>query len=145
MDNELERIFRLLKILHPDTDLESAFVGLQSGAKNEHDNAFEFIENVLKPGIRRLLMPLVDPDIPLTEKVELANSVLGSTVESKDDALQILMYTEDPWMKSCAAHLIGIMGLKHFQKEIDEWANDNEPVLREKAQRAQQRLAAVTS
>jgi hypothetical protein len=55
------------------------------------------------------------------------------------------MYTEDPWMKSCAAHLIGILGLKHFQKEVDEWANDNEPVLREKAQRAQQRLAAVTS
>ena len=28
MDNELERIFRLLKMLHPDADLESAFVGV---------------------------------------------------------------------------------------------------------------------
>jgi hypothetical protein len=145
IDNELERIFRLLKMLHPDTDLESAFVGLQSQVKNEHDNAFEFIENVLKPGIRRLLMPLVDPDIALPEKVELANRILGSTVESKDDALRILMYTEDPWMKSCAAHLIGILGLKHFKKQVDEWANDTEPILREKAQRAQQRLAEMSA
>jgi AAA family ATP:ADP antiporter len=143
--NELERIFRLLKMLHPDHDLQSAFVGLQSTNKSEHDNALEFIENTLKPGVRRLLVPLVDGDIGLNEKVELANRMLGSKVESKDDALRVLMQTEDPWLKSCAAHLIGILGLKNFQKEVDEWASDPDPLLREKAQRAQQRLAAYAS
>ena len=103
-------------MLHPDADLESAFVGLQSGIKSEHDKALEFIENVLKPDVRHLLIPLVDGDIALTEKVELANRILGSRVESKDDALRVLMHTHDPWMKSCAAHLIGILGLKHFIK-----------------------------
>jgi hypothetical protein len=45
-------------------------------------------------------------------------------------------------LKSCAAHLIGILGLKQYQKELDLWVKDPDPLLREKAQRAQQRLAA---
>src|SRR5204863_1678567 len=103
IDNELERIFRLLKMLHPGADLESAFVGLQSHVKTEHDTALEFVENVLKPNVRQLLIPLIDAEIALAEKVELANRILGSTVESKDDALRVLICAEDPWMKSCAA------------------------------------------
>ena len=145
IDNELERIFRLLKMLHPDSDLESAFLGLQSPVKSEHDTALEFIENIFQPGIRRLLIPLVDGDIALTEKVELANRILGSKVESQDDVLRVLMYTEDPWMKSCAAHLIGILGLKQFDKQLDDWATDPDSLVRENAQRAQHRLKAGKS
>jgi hypothetical protein len=145
MRHELERIFRLLKMLHPDRDLQSAFVGLQSKNKSEHDNALEFIDNTLKPAIRRLVVPLVDGEVGLPEKVDLANRVLRSKLDSKDDALLALMNTQDPWLKSCAAHLIGILGLKEFKEEVDQWATDPDPVLREKAQRAQQRLAAYAS
>jgi hypothetical protein len=87
----------------------------------------------------------VDSEFSLTERVELANRVLPSTINSKDDALLALMGTEDPWLKSCAAHLIGILGLKEFQSTVDRWAIDHDPILREKAQRAQERLAAATS
>jgi AAA family ATP:ADP antiporter len=143
--HELERIFRLLKMLYPRHDLQSAFVGLQSTQKMEHDSALEFIDNTLKPSIRRLVVPLVDGEISLREKVEFANRMLRSTIDSKDDALLALMNTQDPWLKSCAAHLIGILGLKQFQPEVDQWASDPDPVLREKAQRAQRRLAAYAS
>jgi AAA family ATP:ADP antiporter len=145
MRNELERIFRLLKMLHPKHDLRSAFVALESGNKATHDSALEFIDNTLKPSIRRLLVPLLDSEISLTERVELANRLLPSTIDSRDDAVLALMDTEDPWLKSCAAHLIGILGLKQFQETVDRWASDQDPILREKAQRAQQRLAEATS
>jgi hypothetical protein len=105
----------------------------------------EFIDNTLKPSIRRVLVPLVDSEISLREKVEFVNRILHSTIDSKDDALLALMATADPWLKSCAAHLIGILGMKQYKTEIDRWANDPDPVLREKAQRAQQRLAAFGS
>jgi AAA family ATP:ADP antiporter len=145
LHNELERIFRLLKMLYPRHDLRSAFVGLESGNKAAHDSALEFIDNTLKPSIRRLLVPLLDSEISLTERVELANRLLPSTIDSRDDAVLALMDTEDPWLKSCAAHLIGMLGLKQFQETVDRWASDHDPVLREKAQRAQQRLAEATS
>jgi AAA family ATP:ADP antiporter len=144
MRHELERIFRLLKMLYPRHDLQSAFVALESGNGAHRDSALEFIDNTLKPSIRRLLVPLVDGEISLVEKVGLANRLLASTINSKDDALLALMDSEDPWLKSCAAHLIGVLGLKQFQGTVDRWATDNDPVLREKAQRAQQRLAAAT-
>jgi AAA family ATP:ADP antiporter len=143
MHLELERIFRLLKMLYPKQDLRSAFVGLESGNKAHHDSALELIDNTLKPSIRRLLVPLVDSEISLAEKVELANRVLPSTIDSNDDALMALMDTHDPWLKSCAAHLIGVLELKQFKDTVDEWASDRDPVLREKAQTAQQRLAAA--
>ena len=138
------RIFRLLKMLYPQHDLQSAFVALESGNGAHRDSALEFIDNTLKPSIRRLLVPLVDGEISLVEKVGLANRLLASTIDSKDDALLALMDTEDPWLRSCAAHLIGVLGLKQFQGTVDQWASDHDPVLREKAQRAQQRLAAAT-
>ena len=144
MHHELERIFRLLKMLYPKQDLRSAFVGLQSSDRAHRDSALEFIDNTLKPSIRRLLVPLLDREISLTERVQLANRVLPSTIDSKDDALLALMNTEDPWLKSCAAHLIGILELKQFQATVDRWAADHDPLLREKAQKAQQRLAGAT-
>jgi AAA family ATP:ADP antiporter len=143
--NELERIFRLLKMLHPNHDLESAFVGLQSQDKNEHDNALEFIDNVLRPAMRRLIVPLVDAEVGVAERVELANRLLRSKLESKEDALLALRQSQDPWLKSCAAHLIGVLGLKQFEQDVDQWANDPDPLLREKAQRAKQRLAVYAS
>jgi hypothetical protein len=132
-------------MLYPQHDLQSAFVGLQSKQKMEHDSALEFMDNTLKASIRRLVVPLVDGEISLHEKVTFANRILRSTIDSQDDALVVLMTTQDPWLKSCAAHLIGILGLSQFRSDVDEWANDADPVLREKAQRAQQRLAVCSA
>src|SRR3972149_5311779 len=143
--NELERIFRLLKMLHPNHDLQSAFVGLQSQDKNEHDNALEFIDNALRPAMRRLIVPLVDAEVGVAERVELANRLLRSKLESKEDALLALRQSQDPWLKTCAAHLIGVLGLKQFEQDVDQWASDPDPLLREKAQRAKQRLAVYVS
>jgi HEAT repeat protein len=142
IDHELERIFRLLKMLYPQHDLQSAFEALRSNDKAERDSALEFIDNALKLSIRRLLVPLLDGEIGLEEKVTFANSVVGVTIDSTDDALQALMKAEDPWLKSCAAHLIGVLGLRQFKPEVERWAGDPDPLLSEKAQRARQRLTA---
>jgi AAA family ATP:ADP antiporter len=143
IDHELERIFRLLKMLYPQHDLKSAFVALRSNDKVERDRGLEFIDNALKLSIRRLLVPLLDGEIGLAEKVTFANSVLGATIDSTGDALQALMKAEDPWLKSCAAHLIGVLGLKQFETEVNRWASDPDPLLSEKAQRARKRLTAA--
>ena len=58
-----ERIFRLLKILYPEHDLHSAYVGLQSDDPVVHDNAVEFMDSVLPPEVRALVIPLFDRDV----------------------------------------------------------------------------------
>ncbi len=64
MEQELERIFRLLKLRFPHQDLHSAYVGVQSTNPVVHDNALEFLENILSPRLRTQLVPLLDSAVP---------------------------------------------------------------------------------
>ena len=54
MQQELERISRLLGLLYPHLDIHSAYLGLQSKNLSVHDNALEFLDNVLKPQLREI-------------------------------------------------------------------------------------------
>jgi ATP/ADP translocase len=68
LEGELERIFRMLKLLYPDHDLQSAYVGARSGNPGVHDHALEFLEHTLPPRLWDVLVPLLDheanPDAP---------------------------------------------------------------------------------
>ena len=77
MTAEVERIFRLLKLLYPAVDLEAAFYGVQSRDAATHANALEFLDNTLPPKIRTLLVPLVDVEVTAAERGALADRFLG--------------------------------------------------------------------
>ena len=62
---------RLVKLLSPVYDLEPRYVGLQSSKRDIHDNALEFLENILKPQLRAMLLPLLDSDVTVQQRVEL--------------------------------------------------------------------------
>ena len=141
MERELERIFRLMKLLFPQQDLHSAYVGVQSRNPVIHDNALEFLENVLSPQLRSLLLPLLDSEVPAASRIELANRVLGTQVASSAEAVHSLLSSEDPWLRSCAAYAIGALNLEGFNGELERLSTDPDPLLRETARQAQARLA----
>ena len=93
-------MFRLMKLLFPQQDLHSAYVGVQSRNPVIHDNALEFLENILGPQLRSLLLPLLDSEVPATTRIELANRVLGTQVVTGVEAVQSLLSSEDPWLRS---------------------------------------------
>ncbi len=103
MKEEVERIFRLMKLLSPNQDLESAYLGLHSKDPVMHANALEFLDNTLKPQLRNLVVPLIDGDISDQERAHLADRFLRVKVQSQEEAIAALMSTEDPWLQSCAA------------------------------------------
>jgi AAA family ATP:ADP antiporter len=142
MSQEVERIFRLLGLLFPGHDLQSAHVGLQSRDRVVHDHALDFLDTVLKPGMRHLLVPLLDSEVSHGERVRLANRLVGVTVASRDEAVSALAGSGDPWLRSCAAYAIGALGLKTLEAELDSWSDDPDPLLRETVRQAKLRLAA---
>src|SRR5262249_32829908 len=97
-----ERIFRLMKLLSPDQDLQGAYLGLQSTDPVRHANALEFLDTTLKPQLRNLLVPLIDSDVSEAERARLADKFLQIKVTSRDEALAALRSSDDPWLKSCA-------------------------------------------
>lgn len=80
MAGEMERIFRLLKLLYPSIDLEAAYLGVQSNDPSMHANALEFLDHTLTPRVRALLVPLVDSDVTVAERIRLSDKFLGFTL-----------------------------------------------------------------
>jgi ATP:ADP antiporter, AAA family len=141
MTQEVERIFRLVKLLSPVYDLESAYVGLQSSKRDIHDNALEFLENILKPQLRALLLPLLDSDVTVHQRVELANRTLGTTVSTREEAAELLAQSGDPWLQSCAAYAIGTLRLSSLTHYLERWVDAPDALLRETARQARRRTA----
>jgi ATP:ADP antiporter, AAA family len=140
MNQELERIFRLLSLLHPRLDLHSAYVGLQSTSVAVHDNALEFLDNVLKSELRHMLVPLLDSKVTVAERALLAHRLVHTKIESQEQAVAELVASDDPWLKSCGAYAIGALGLKSLEDRLDQCLNERDPQLRETARAAKLRL-----
>ncbi len=140
IQQELERIFRLLGLLYPHLDLHAAYLGLQSKSVSVHDNALEFLDNVLKSELRDMLVPLLDGKVTVGERARIANRLVRAKIENRENAVAALVSSDDPWLKSCGAYAIGTFGLKSLEGELNRCLNDSDPLLRETARAAKQRL-----
>jgi hypothetical protein len=141
MEKETERIFRLLKLLYPQYDMHSAHVGLQSSDPVVHDNAIEFMDSVLPPDVRALVIPLFDREVGVAERIALANRLLGSSLGDREEAIEVMAQSDDPWLRSCAAYAMGEMRLTRFAGQLDAWAKDGgDPLLRATAVDALEKL-----
>ncbi|MGE5127288.1 MAG: HEAT repeat domain-containing protein, partial [Betaproteobacteria bacterium] len=140
MREELERIFRLLELMHPQRDFRSSWVALQSGDRVIADQALDLLETLLKPGLKSLLVPLVDPEVTLAQRQRLAERLVGASVAGPEAAVRALIGTGDPWLRSCAAYAIGALGLPALEPQLREWEHDPDPLLRETVRQARQRL-----
>jgi len=145
MQQELERIFRLVGLLHPHLDVHSAYLGLQSKRVSVHDNALEFLDNVLKPQLREMLVPLLDGKITVHERARLAQRLVHTKIENQEEAVAALVTSNDPWLRSCGAYAIGAFGLKSLEGELNRCLNDGDPLLRETARAAKLRLEALAT
>jgi ATP:ADP antiporter, AAA family len=140
MHQELERIFRLLGLLYPRLDVHSAYLGLQAKKATVYDNALEFLDNVLKPQLRAMLVPLLDGRVSVVERSAIADRFVRAKVDNQEQAVEALVASDDPWLRSCGAYAIGTLGMKSLEGELNRCLNDPDPLLRETARAAKQRL-----
>ncbi len=141
MNGERERIFRLLSLLYPRHDFESAYYGLQAANPNVHDNALEFLDNVLKPEMRRLLVPLLDAHVTLAERARLGARFVRMQLDTQEEAAAALVGSDDPWLRACGAYVIGSLGLRSLAPQLERCLQDPDPLLRHAATEAKSRLA----
>ena len=140
LQQELERIFRLLGLLYPHVDLYAVYLGLQSKDRTVYDNALEFLENVLKSALRATLVPLLDGRVTPKERARLANRLVRTKLESREQAVNELVSNEDPWLKTCGAYAIGSFQMKYMAGKLESCLSHADPLLRETARAAKLRL-----
>lgn len=100
LEQELERIFRLMALLSPEASLHDAYVGVRSEDGLVRANALEYLENVLTADLRKVLLPLIDSHVTDAERALLADRFVGASLGTADDAIATLLASDDPWLRS---------------------------------------------
>jgi AAA family ATP:ADP antiporter len=142
MEQELERIFRLMGLIFHGQALHDAYFGLRSASPTVRANALEYLDNVLKPELRRLLVPLLDSQVSVTERIALANQIVGAPLETAEQSIATLLASGDPWLKSSAVYAVGALRLQSLEAELHKLEGAADPALREHVQVALSRLSA---
>jgi AAA family ATP:ADP antiporter len=141
MQQEVERIFRLMGLRWPEFDMHSAYIGLTSRNPTIRANALEFLDNTLKPQVRSLVVPLLDVQVPIEERVRLADQVLGTTVDTHEQAVAALLASDDSWLRTCGVYAVGLLRIESLAPELDRLTESGDPLLAETARAAKARLA----
>lgn len=138
---EIERVFRILSLLYPRVDFHSAHFGLRSSDHAARDNAVEFLDLTLETGLRRTLVPLLDPSAALEERVAPILRHTGMDAPSRLELVSALVESTDLWLKACGISAVGVLGLHELAGEVEASLDAEDELLRESARAAKRRLA----
>jgi HEAT repeat protein len=133
LDDDLERIFRLLGLRYPEKELLAAYYGLRADEAALRASALEFLDNVLENPLKRELVSVLEADGPAMasglKRAWPRRAPAGSRVE----ALRGLAADPDPWLRACAVYAIGEARLAELAPEVAAAARDDDARVREAA------------
>ncbi len=105
LDRNLERIFRLLGLKYSGDDIFVIYKGLHSKQPELRINALEFLDNLLQPGLKKVLIPLVETTMLETISEEaIKNLHLGTPGEY--ECFGMLLQGRDLKIKLAVLYLI---------------------------------------
>jgi HEAT repeat protein len=140
---EIERIFRTLSLIYPGVDFRSAHYGLRSNDPTARDHALEFLEIKLDGELRKSLVSLLDPGVPLHERVAPILKRSGGKATTARDLAAALVECDDPWMKACGLSAVGALRLRDFAGQIEACLDSEDELLRESARAAKTLLSSA--
>ena len=103
LERILDRIYRLVGVLHEVSDVMAARHAIESGDAKRRAHAIEYLDNLLRGAVRRCIMPLID-ETPTSAKVDHANRLLKTRPRDLDDTLSQLMFDADPVIAAAAVY-----------------------------------------
>jgi AAA family ATP:ADP antiporter len=143
-EQALERIFRLSGLIYPPADIHHAYHGLTRGTAQVQANAAEFLDNLLRPNLKRLLIPMVDHKTPLAERASKGRSFWKREALSTQEALAELISGNDRWLKACAIYAAGKLEVRELLGLIENLRQAPDPLIAETAQAAWRKLQTPT-
>ncbi len=76
----------------------------------------------------------------MATRIAAANKLLGASLGDREEAIEVMALSRDPWLRSCAAYAMGEMRLTRFAATLDTWATDSDALLRATAIDAREKL-----
>ena len=131
LDYNLERIFRLLGLKYPPTDMFNAYRGIVSRRDDLRANAVEFLDNVLDMSLKKLILPIVE-----TRQAEaMLDSVIerGTAEQRGEETILSLLDDDDQWIQVCVLHLLAQQKERKASAQMARLMNSPDPTVRETA------------
>ena len=105
LDRILDRVFRLLGVLHEVDDVTAARHAIERGSTKRRARAIEYLDNLLRANVRKRVLPLID-ESPPEAKVDHANHVLGTRPRNLEDTLAQLIHDDNAVVAASAVHYV---------------------------------------
>ncbi len=137
--SNLERIFRLLGLVYPPTDIFYAYQGFVSGKKALQANAIEFLDNLLSRDVKKYILPILD-DVPVDTVLRKGEEFFRVRMNTKEEALERLITGRDNWLKCCAIYNVSANASGRMKKLIGEAVKDPDPLISETAKQKYARI-----
>ncbi len=116
LDENLERIFRLLGLSYPPVEMYNAYKGIKSPDKDVRISAMEFLDNILEINIKQIVIPVIETGLSpepskekdLPDEFESCAALLrGEDDVLKEKTLNLLLYQPDDRYLPFMAGLLG--------------------------------------
>ena len=137
MEQELDRIFRLMALLLPHVGLHDAYIGLRSSDELVRANSLELLDNVLDA--RAAPAARADPRCARSPSTSASRSPTGWWARRwirPQQAVATLLKSEDAWLRSSAIYAVGALQLRELEAALKRFDDDQDPVLKQSSRRA---------
>jgi HEAT repeat protein len=115
----LQRIFRLLYMLHPEEDFHRIWSGLESGRRENRASSVELIENLLEPELAASVGGLIE-ELPPAGRLRAAGSDLAEQDLGYAEVLGELADDAGISLRGVALYHIAEIGIDVTSREIEE-------------------------
>ncbi|MDP8229043.1 MAG: Npt1/Npt2 family nucleotide transporter [Candidatus Electryoneaceae bacterium] len=138
LDDNLERIFRLLGLRYHPKDMFNAYLGIISQKSDLRANAVEFLDNVLDHNLKKWIIPIAETE-SLTALTNRMNE-LDRVHSSSEDYITTLLKGKDNWLRVCALYYVAQTQTRDCLTLIESLTDDSDLVVRETAEYACHRI-----
>ncbi|MEP7121543.1 MAG: Npt1/Npt2 family nucleotide transporter [Byssovorax sp.] len=118
-DKAVERLFRLLGLVHPGEDWKRMFLGLKSGDAATQASSRELVEHILDQPLRGAVLGLVD-DMPDVERFSVVEPLQKLEPLAYPDLLGALLGSGSETLQCLAAYHVGELGLEQIRPQLEQ-------------------------
>ncbi len=140
-DGNLDRLFRLLGLRYKPEDIIPIFRGLQASDQQEKINALEFLDILLENNLKRLLIPLVERSVRMTD---LGQGIIQKDAQALADQqfqnLKRILRGKDVRLKLASIYLIGYIQEERYMPLLARQLESRDKRIRDMAGKAFDRI-----
>ena len=118
LERSVDRIYRLLGLIHPSTDIVAARSAIEDGDARARAGALEYLDSLLTGPLRSNVIPILEAS-PFVEKVGRGDTIPKTRPRDVEETLLELINSDDEVIAATAIDLVGNLELWSLRDNVE--------------------------